>query len=112
MPAFDEETFGPVAAVVRANDEADAIRIANGSQYGLGASVWTADRARGERVARAIEAGGGFVNALGKSDPPPPFGGGKRPGLRGGPAGDGARGFGDNKTEWGAARWRAPRRLP
>jgi succinate-semialdehyde dehydrogenase / glutarate-semialdehyde dehydrogenase len=81
MPAFDEETFGPVAAVVRARDEADAVRIANASQYGLGASVWTADRARGERVARAIEAGSVFVNGLVKSDPRLPFGGVKRSGF-------------------------------
>src|SRR5205085_6252796 len=55
-PAFDEETFGPVAAVVVARDEGDAVRIANASMYGLGASVWTADRARGERIARDLEA--------------------------------------------------------
>src|SRR2546430_12509166 len=48
-PAFDEETFGPVAAVMVARDDADAVRIANASVYGLGASVWTADPARGER---------------------------------------------------------------
>src|SRR5690348_17495298 len=52
MPAFDEETFGPVGAVIRAKDEADAIRLANASRYGLGASVWTRDAQRGERVAR------------------------------------------------------------
>src|SRR5206468_5457862 len=57
MPAFDEETFGPVAAVIRARDEGDAIRIANASVYGLGAAVWTEDTKRGERGARGIEAG-------------------------------------------------------
>src|SRR5207247_3068594 len=58
MPAFDEETFGPVAAVIRARDEGDAIRIANASVYGLGAAVWTEGPRRGERVGRGIEARG------------------------------------------------------
>ncbi|HSB41063.1 MAG TPA: aldehyde dehydrogenase family protein, partial [Methylomirabilota bacterium] len=81
MPAFDEETFGPVAAVVRAKDEADAVRLANASPYGLGASVWTRDRACAERMAAQIEAGSVFVNALVKSDPRLPFGGIKRSGY-------------------------------
>ena len=81
MPAFDEETFGPVAAVVRAGDEDDAIRIANDSPFGLGASLWTASRERAERLAPAIEAGSVFVNGLVKSDPRLPFGGIKRSGY-------------------------------
>src|SRR5262245_8101265 len=81
MPAFDEETFGPVAAVIRARDEAEAIRLANDSQFGLGAAVWTQDRARGERLAAQIEAGTVFVNGLVKSDPRLPFGGIKRSGY-------------------------------
>src|SRR5258705_327015 len=64
MPAFDEETFGPVAAVVRARDEDDAIRLANDSTFGLGASLWTQDRARAERLAARIEAGAVFVNGV------------------------------------------------
>src|SRR3989449_5797253 len=81
MPAFDEETFGPVAAVIRAKDETDAIRLANASPYGLGASVWTQDRERGERLAAQIEAGVVFVNGIVKSDPRLPFGGIKRSGY-------------------------------
>ena len=100
MPAFDEETFGPVAAVVHAKDEADAIRIANGSQYGLGASVWTADRARGERVAGSIEAGSVFVNGLVKSDPRLPFGGVKRSGFGRELSEYGLREFVNIKTVW------------
>jgi len=80
MPAFDEETFGPVAAVIRARDERDAIALANESAYGLGASLWTADRARAERLVGDIQAGAVFVNGQVRSDPRLPFGGVKRSG--------------------------------
>jgi succinate-semialdehyde dehydrogenase / glutarate-semialdehyde dehydrogenase len=81
MPAFDEETFGPVAAVIRAKDEIDAVRLANDSAYGLGASLWTRERTRAERLATQIEAGAVFVNGVVKSDPRMPFGGIKRSGY-------------------------------
>ena len=81
MPAFEEETFGPVAAVIRARDEDDAVAIANASPFGLGASIWTRDAARAERLAPGIEAGSVFVNRVVQSDPRLPFGGIKRSGY-------------------------------
>src|SRR5437868_24014 len=99
-PAFDEETFGPVAAVMVARDDADAVRIANASVYGLGASVWTADPARGERIARELEAGSVFVNGLVKSDPRLPFGGVKRSGYGRELSEYGLREFVNIKTVW------------
>ena len=76
MAAFDEEVFGPVAAVVPVESEADAIRCANDSSYGLGAAVFTADLQKGERIAREeLMAGSCFVNAYVRSDPRLPFGG-------------------------------------
>jgi succinate-semialdehyde dehydrogenase / glutarate-semialdehyde dehydrogenase len=82
MPAYDEELFGPVAAIIVAADEDDAIRIANDSPFGLGAAVFTRDVARGEAIAaRRLQAGSCFVNALVKSDPRLPFGGIKESGY-------------------------------
>lgn len=81
MPAFDEEMFGPVAAVITAKDESEAVALANQNRYGLGASVWTTDRERGERVARAVESGCVFVNSLMRSDQRLPFGGIKKSGY-------------------------------
>ncbi len=81
MTAFDEETFGPVAAIVPAEDEADAIRLANASAFGLGAAVFTRDSRRGEEVARKIEAGCCYVNDFVRSDPRAPFGGIKQSGY-------------------------------
>ena len=82
QPAYDEEVFGPVAAVIEAPDEAEAIRIANASEFGLGSGVLTADLARGERIAAdELEAGLSFVNANVRSDPRLPFGGVKHSGY-------------------------------
>lgn len=76
MPAFDEELFGPVAAIIRVNNEKEAIDMANDSVFGLGAAVFTKDIQRGEAIAsKSLQAGSCFVNALVKSDPRLPFGG-------------------------------------
>lgn len=101
MPAYAEETFGPVAAVIAARDEAEALAIANDSAYGLGASVYTADLARGERIAREVlDAGACFVNGLVKSDPRLPFGGVKQSGYGRELSGYGMREFVNVKTVW------------
>jgi succinate-semialdehyde dehydrogenase/glutarate-semialdehyde dehydrogenase len=82
MPAFDEELFGPVASIVRARDEDEALKVANDTPFGLGAAVFTEDRKRGERIAREqFEAGVCFVNDFVKSDPRLPFGGVKESGY-------------------------------
>ncbi len=82
MPAFDEELFGPVAAVIKAKDEKEAIAIANTSVFGLGATVFTRDLERGERIAAyELNAGSCFVNEFVKSDPRLPFGGVKVSGF-------------------------------
>ncbi len=81
MPAYEEELFGPVASILAARDEADAVRIANDRIFGLGAAVFTRDVARGERVARELDAGCTFVNTLVASDPRLPFGGIKESGY-------------------------------
>jgi len=76
MPAFDEELFGPVAAIIAVPDDAAAIEVANDSTFGLGAAVFTRDLEKGERIAAdQLEAGSCFVNAFVKSDPRLPFGG-------------------------------------
>ncbi len=82
MPAYDEELFGPVAAIIPVADEAEAIRVANDSLFGLGAAVFTRDVEKGERIATfELEAGSCFVNAFVKSDPRLPFGGIKESGY-------------------------------
>src|SRR6266581_3181618 len=82
MPAYDEEVFGPVAAIIAVPSEEEAIRVANDSVFGLGAAVFTKDLAKGERIAaNELEAGACFVNTFVKSDPRLPFGGVKASGY-------------------------------
>jgi succinate-semialdehyde dehydrogenase / glutarate-semialdehyde dehydrogenase len=81
MPAFDEETFGPLATIIVAKDEGQAIRLSNDSKFGLGGSIWTSDIEKGVAMARQIESGAVFINALVKSDPHLPFGGIKKSGY-------------------------------
>ncbi len=82
MPAYSEEIFGPVATVIKASSEEEAIAVANDTVFGLGAAVFTSDVARGERIAaEGLEAGCCFVNALVASDPRLPFGGIKTSGF-------------------------------
>jgi len=81
MPAYDQELFGPVASIIRVADEAEAVRVANDTRFGLGGSVWTTDPVRGERVAQQLECGAAFVNAVVKSDVRMPFGGSKDSGF-------------------------------
>ncbi len=81
MAAFDEETFGPAAAIIRARNEDEAIDLANRTAFGLGASIWTRDNDRGLALARRVDAGCVFVNAMVASDPRVPFGGIKMSGY-------------------------------
>lgn len=74
-PADTEETFGPVATVYEVADAEEAITVANDTRFGLGASLWTADRERGQRLAREVSAGCVYINEMTKSDPRVPFGG-------------------------------------
>jgi succinate-semialdehyde dehydrogenase/glutarate-semialdehyde dehydrogenase len=81
MPVFRQETFGPVAAVIRVGDAEEALAVANDCEYGLGANLWTGDVDRGKRLAERIEAGMVFVNGMVASDARLPFGGIKRSGF-------------------------------
>lgn len=98
MPAFDEELFGPVAALIRARSDDEAIALANQSVFGLGSAVFTRDLSRGKRVALALEAGACAVNDFVKSDPRMPFGGIKASGYGRELAGFGLREFTNIKS--------------
>lgn len=110
MPACDEETFGPLAAVMSAADDDEAVGLANMSRYGLGAAIWTRDTERAQHLARRIEAGAVFINGMVASDPRLPFGGVKRSGY-GRELGEyGIREFVNIKTVWiGPQREERPR---
>lgn len=81
MPAFDEETFGPLGAIIEAKDEEEAVALANRTRYGLGATVWSQDLEKAEHVARQLDSGSVLVNALMRSDVRLPFGGVKKSGY-------------------------------
>ena len=80
-PAFSEELFGPVASVFKVKSAQEAIQIANSTEFGLGASIWTTDLKRGELLASEIESGAVFLNAMVASQPALPFGGIKKSGF-------------------------------
>jgi succinate-semialdehyde dehydrogenase/glutarate-semialdehyde dehydrogenase len=81
MPAFDEETFGPLFCVIKVNDENEAIALANESRYGLGGNIWTKDIDKGISLAKKINSGSVFINSMVKSEPALPFGGVKKSGY-------------------------------
>jgi acyl-CoA reductase-like NAD-dependent aldehyde dehydrogenase len=109
MVAFQEETFGPIAAVVRVRDAEEAIAVANASSYGLGGNLWTSDIERGKQLARRIESGSVFINGMTASDPRLPFGGVKRSGYGRELSSFGIREFVNIQTIWvGPAQGIAP----
>jgi succinate-semialdehyde dehydrogenase / glutarate-semialdehyde dehydrogenase len=105
MPVFREETFGPVAALIRVAGEEEAIAVANDCEYGLGSAIWTGDPERGKALAGQIEAGAVFVNGMVASDARIPFGGVKRSGYGRELSEFGIREFTNIQTVWvGPAR--------
>ena len=100
MPCYDEELFGPVATIIRAQNEDDAIRIANDSDFGLGASLWTNNLEKAKILAEFIDSGSVFINGLVKSDPRLPFGGVKKSGYGRELAHYGIKEFVNIKTVW------------
>ena len=100
IAAFDEETFGPVAPIISARDEDEAVELANQSVYGLGASIWTRDLALAEQLAARIDSGSVFINGPVKSDSRLPFGGIKQSGYGRELSQHGIREFVNIKTVW------------
>lgn len=100
MVAFNEETFGPVAAIIRVKDADEAVRLANHSEFGLGAALWTGDLVRARRLAREIDAGAVFINGMVASDARLPFGGIKKSGYGRELGEHGLKEFTNIKTVW------------
>lgn len=100
MPVFDEETFGPVAAIAVAVDDEDAIALANATPFGLSVSVWGADVQRAVGVAKRVTSGAAFINAMTASDARVPFGGTKKSGYGRELAAAGVREFCNTRTYW------------
>jgi succinate-semialdehyde dehydrogenase/glutarate-semialdehyde dehydrogenase len=100
MPAFDEETFGPAAAIIRAKDFEEALKLANQTEFGLASALWTRDLKKARELARRIDAGAVFINGLVASDPRLPFGGIKRSGYGRELGYHGIREFTNIKTLW------------
>ena len=100
MPLYDEETFGPVAAVVVVDDADHAVRVANDTRYGLAMSVWTADLTVGEALARRVHSGAVFVNAVVATDVRMPFGGTRHSGYGRELAAAGIREFVNTRSWW------------
>lgn len=100
MRAYSEELFGPVATVLHAASEEQALEIANDNPYGLGGSIWSRDEGRAEALARRLESGSAFINGLVKSDPRLPFGGIKASGYGRELSAHGIREFVNAKTVW------------
>jgi succinate-semialdehyde dehydrogenase/glutarate-semialdehyde dehydrogenase len=103
MAAFDEETFGPVAAIAVAKDDTDAVRLANATPFGLSVSVWSGSTERALAVAKEITTGAAFINAMTASDARVPFGGTKKSGYGRELAAAGIREFTNARTYWSVA---------
>lgn len=104
MAVFDEETFGPVAAICVAKDDAEAAKLANATPFGLSVSIWSASQVRAVRVAKEITTGAVFINAMTASDARVPFGGTKKSGYGRELAAAGVREFSNTRTYWSKAK--------
>jgi len=100
MPAFDEETFGPVAAIVRVPNIEAAVEAANASEFGLSGNIWTSDVAAARKIARDLDTGGVFINGFTATNPRVPVGGVKNSGYGRELSHFGAHAFVNSQTVW------------